>query len=597
MSDDSDQTASGTDTAGQSTDETGEVDALTLELVNNRLREAVQEMQAAIFRTGYSTIIRESKDTSAAIATRTGAVVTQRALHNTIHLGVFPPAVEAVYATYEAADISPGDVFVMNDPYAGASPHSPDLIVLNPVFSGGEITAWTLNVAHKPDMGGLVPGTSSGEARELYHEGIQLPPIRYERAGEPVGDIERIVRTNSRLPDLTVGDIRGQVGCTKIGKRSLKTLFDEHGTETVCACFERLLDSAEHRLRDRLNDWPATTGSAEAFMDASRNGREWQSELADDERIRLALSVERTADRIVFDFTDSDDQTDLPINMRPPLVRALCYYGTVGMLDQTLPINSGIGRVCEVRTRSGSVLDPERPAPLSSYVYPVNELTNVILRALSTFDPNTAVADASGNIGLSFGSGGEDAHVQYEIVYSGYGGTSRGDGATGTSTHSMNVEITPIEVLESEFETRIDEFSLRPDSAGAGAERGAVGLRRSYTVESPQQFTYRPKVSNVRPPQGIAGGESPTTAARCLLFRDGERRRLPTIADTVHLETGDRVVMDLPGGGGCGDPHDRDPEAVVKDYRDGLVSAERARDVYGVRIDTDAEEIAAVERE
>lgn len=456
-----------------------DIDPLTLELVDNRLRETVEEMQAAIFRTGYSTIIRESKDTSAGVATRDGAVVTQRAAYNTIHLGVFPSAVEAVYAYYDEASIQPDDVFVMNDPYVGASPHSPDLLVVNPVFRENEIVAWTLNIAHKPDMGGLVPGTSSGEARELYHEGIQLPPVRYEHAGEPNDDIEHIIRQNSRLPDLTIGDIRGQVGCTKVGKRKIDTLFDEYGTRTVLTCFERLLDSAEERLRDRLAEWPMDSGSAEAYMDAPRDRDRWQPELPPEEQIRLALTVERTADGIVFDFTDSDDQTDLPINLRPPLVRALCYYGTIGMLDRTLPINSGVGRVCEVKTRKGSILDPERPAPLSSYVYPVNELTNVILRALSTFDPDTAVADAAGNLGFSFGTSGEDAQVQYEIVYSGYGGTSRGDGASGTSTHSMNVEITPIEVLETEFDTRVDEFSTRRDAEGAGlaAGRSASAVR------------------------------------------------------------------------------------------------------------------------
>lgn len=574
-----------------------DLDPLTLELVNNRLQESVQEMQAAIFRTGYSTIIRESKDTSAGIATRDGAIVTQRALHNTIHLGVFPSAVEAVFEYYDDTQINPGDVFVMNDPYVGASPHSPDLIVVNPVFQDGDIAAWTLNIAHKPDMGGLVPGTSSGEARELYHEGIQLPPVKYERGGEPVTDVENIIRQNSRLPDLTLGDIRGQVGCTKIGKQKLTTLFGEHGTRTVLACFERLLDSAEERLRERLTEWPADTGSAEAYMDAPRNRDEWRAELEPAERIRLALTVERTEDGIVFDFTESDDQTELPINLRPPLVRALCYYGTVGMLDRSLPINSGVSRVCEVKTRSGSVLDPERPAPLSSYVYPVNELTNVILRALSEFDPETAVADAAGNLGFSFGTSGDDAQVQYEIVYSGYGGTSRGDGASGTSTHAMNVEITPIEVLENEFDTRVDEFAMRPDSEGAGANRGAIGIRRSYTVKSPMQFTYRPKVSNVRPPHGVNGGQSPESAARCVVQTEQRQQRLPTIANTQRLSAGERVVMDLPGGGGCGDPLDRDPETVLQDYRDGFISADRAESVYGVRINTDTEEIESIARE
>lgn len=573
------------------------VDTVTLGLVNNRLDEAVQEMQYSIFRTGYSTIIRESKDTSAGITTKDGEIISQKSLH-TIHLGVFKPTVEAIYDYYDEADIEEGDIFLVNDPYVGGSPHSPDIIIANPVFYEGEIVAFTLNIAHKPDIGGLVPGTSSGEARELYHEGIQLPPVKYEAAGEKRSDIENIIRQNSRIPDTTIGDIHGQVGCTKVGERKLVDLFDEYGKETVLESFDEILESAKTQLTDRLNEWPQKTVSAEAFMDIPDDKQTWEGSLGDDERVRLALSIKHTDEGLVFDFTDSDDQTELPINVQPPLVRSLCYYGVIGLLDRDLPINGGIGDLVTVKTRKGSIVEPQRPAPVNSYIYGVNTLTNIILRALSGFNEETAVADASGNLGFSFGTSGADSSVQYEIIFSSYGGTSKGDGATGVSTHTMNIDITPIEILESEFPNTVDRFEVIPDSEGAGKHRGGFGLRREYTLESDQQFTYRPKISNVYPPHGIGDGEGPDFPARCYVEQGDQQRRLPTIADTQHLSTDDSVSMELPGGGGYGDPKERDPEKVREDYENGFITAERARTVYGVEVEpADADQCNTVSAE
>lgn len=570
------------------------VDPRTLELVNNRLDEAVREMQTAIFRTGYSTIIRESEDTSAGITTREGEIVAQSFQHP-LHLGVFKPTVDAVFEYFEAAEIHEGDVFLMNDPYIGGTPHANDMIVANPVFAEGELAAFAFNIAHKPDLGGLVQGTSSGAARELYHEGIQFPPVRIEKNGEEQSDVFNVIANNSRLPEITLGDLRGQIGCTRIGKRKLGALFEEFGLETVTASLAELLDATERGMRETVADWPRTAYEGEVKMDVPADNERWTDDLGDDEILHLRVGIETTDDGVVFDFTDTDDQVALPINLRPHIVSAVCQYALIGLAETAFPGNSGVARVCDVRTRPGSALDPERPAPVNQYVYPVINATRLVLRTLSRFLPETAVADEGGMSAITVGSDEMDS-VQYEMLFSSYGGSTRGDGATGVSTHTMNIRTTPIEIIESEFPSRVDAFEVIPDSEGPGEHRGGFGIRRNYTIESDVQFTYRSFISNVFPPSGVAGGGSPERASSLLVTRDDETRRLPTIADPLDLEAGSRVSMEVMGAGGYGDPHDRDPEAVLRDYRDGFLSRERAESVYGVVIDPETAEIESVDR-
>jgi len=563
------------------------VDPLTLELVADRLDEAVREMQRAIFRTGYSTIIRETKDTSAGLTTADGRIVGQQFRHP-LHLGVFSPTVDAVYEYFSPDSIEPGDVFLANDPYVGGTPHANDIIVARPVFAGGELRAFALNIAHKPDLGGLVPGTSSGAARELYHEGLLLPPVRVQIGGEPNEDVRSVIRNNSRLPDVTMGDLDGQIGCTRIGDQKLGGIFEEFGAGVVESCFDRLLDDAASRLRDSISGWPEERATATIELETPSDQERWSADLDEDDIVSLELAVECEGDRVTFDFTGSDDQVDYPVNLRPNIVAAVCNYAVLGLSGADVSGNGGVTRVTEVRTRPGSILDPRRPAPVNQYGYSVITVTRLVFRALSKLLPETAVADQGGSVGITLG-GEEVDGVQYESLFSAYGATTTGDGATGVSPHMINASITPIEIVESEFPTTVDRFQIPEDSAGAGEFRGGSGIRREYTVDAPIEFTYRPATSNVFPPQGVDGGEGPADGAKCVIEDDGERRRLPAISGPRSLSAGARIRIEIPGGGGVGDPSRRDSEAVLTDYRNGHLSAQRAADVYGVDIDGDDE--------
>lgn len=558
------------------------VDPVTLEIVSSRMDEIVRQMQYAMYRTGYSTIIRESKDTSAGVTTRDGRLIGQETQHP-FHFGIFVPTIDAIFDYFDEEQINPGDSFTMNDPYIGGSPHSPDFIVATPAFHDGELVAWCINIAHKPDIGGLVPGTSSGNARELYHEGIQTPPVKIREEGELNNDILNIIKNNSRIPETTIGDLRGQVGCTGLGVEEVQDLVASHGVETVTACFDRLIESTAERVRDHISEWPASTHEATGYLD---------NDGATDDPVCIHLEVQNDDGELTFDFTGSDPQTDGPVNIQPTLVRSACYYGLIAITDNTIPSNYGLTDTCTIELEKGTVLSPEKPAPVNHYSYTLYVVIDVVLRALGAFVPERRVASGGGKVAISIGGTHERSingntvekpFVQYEIFGSAYGGTPAADGESCIDIHGTNCEITPVEIIETEFPTRVSRFDVATDSAGAGQYRGGVGYHRDYEIRDDIEYTYRGSC-HTYPATGVEGGKN-AIRAESEVIQDGSRRELPTMTENVSLMAGDEIRMTRPGGGGFGHPFDRDPERVAADVRESYISETAAEEVYGVVIE------------
>jgi N-methylhydantoinase B len=569
---------SGSPSSGRSTPD--ELDPITVEVINNRIDEAVREMQHVMFRTGYSTIIRDSKDGSGGICLPDGRVIGQ-AFRLPLHCGVFPPTIEAIRERFPPAEIRPGDTFIANDPYHSGANHSPDMVVAAPVFADGDLSAFCLTIAHKPDIGGLVPGTSSADAREIFHEGLLLPPVKYRREGTVNEDIVAIIENNTRTPETTLGDIRGQARCTEIGAEKLRELFGGYGVETVRSAADRLIESTRSQVAEAVAPWDgsaAVTGQLDTVPGA-------------DEPIDIALEVRTDAgDPVVtFDFTGSAPQTAGPSNMRPHVVRSACYYALVGVLDPSLPLNAGIAESCDLVLPERSVVNPERPAPCNNYSKGLCVAVHTCLRALAAFEPDGAVAETGGKMSIAIGrqpdAGDADSFVHYEIMGSGYGGHAAGDGASCmASSYESNAELADIEILETEFPDRVTEFSVRPDSAGGGEFRGGLGFVREYTSDDALSFTYRGANHRVGS-QGVRGGGG-SGRASATRYADGAASALDTI-DTVDFNRGDRIRLERPGGAGFGDPYERDPQRVLADVRNGFVTTERARDAYGVAVVTD----------
>jgi N-methylhydantoinase B len=550
------------------------IGAVELEVLKASLSGIVQEMQNSLFRTGFSTIVRESQDASCALMNANGEVVAQHVVLP-LHLGAFAACTAAVIKAF-GNEFAQGDAFLINHPYQGGSPHAPDIAVITPAFVDGTLVGFCGSIAHKSDIGGPVPGSCSGQAREIFNEGLHLPAVRYQREYHANTDLERLIAANSRTPELVLGDIRGQLGADRLGERRVGELMTKLGKEKVLAAFERVLEMSERTVRTAVAQW--------------RNGRFEAERFVDDDGIRLEkpvrihVSVEKHGDALEFDFAGSANQTDGPANIRPPLVAAACAYVLISLINPAIYVSSGLMRGFRVNTREGSVLNPRFPAPVNTYNPTVHALVDAIFAAMSPLVPERARADGSGSRSIILG--GRDtytgkSYVQYEIIAGGAGARANKDGMSGITVNQSNARIAPIEIIESEFPVRVTCFELIADSGGAGEFRGGLGIRREYLNLADARFSIR-SMRHVMPPDGCAGGHRGRPGSILVNPGAAREKRLPTRYADYPLRAGDTFRLDTPGGGGYGDALRRDPERVLADVREGAVSREAAERDYGV---------------
>lgn len=552
---------------------TREIDAVELEIIKASLDGIVQEMQNSLFRTGYSTIVRESQDASCAILNARGEVVAQHVVLP-LHIASFPACCQAVIRDYD--DIAEGDAFVINHPYEGGSPHAPDVCVLTPVFVEGELVAFGGSIAHKSDIGGPVPGSCSGQAKETFNEGLHLPAVRYQRGFQRNVEIERIIAANSRTPELVLGDIRGQLGSSRLGEQRLRELSTKFGKRTLLASFDRLQDLTERRMRAAIAAWQDGTYEAERFVD--------DDGVRLNQPVKIHVRVEKSGEKILFDFSGSDDQAVGPANIRPPLVRGAIAYCLIALVDPHIFINSGLFRAFEIKTREGSVVNPRFPAPVNTYNPTVHATVEAVFAALVGIVPEKARADGCGSRSIIIGGRSTSAgksYVQYEILGGGGGARSAKDGASGTSVNQSNAKIAPIEIIESEFPTRVLRFELIADSGGVGRSRGGLGIRREYMNLADARFSIRSTKHVIAPNGASGGGKGRTGNIVVNPGREGEKQ-LPTRYADYPLKARDVFCLDTPGGGGLGNPIEREPGHVVDDVNEGYVTPEAALRDYGV---------------
>ena len=548
------------------------VDAITIEVISQSLAGIVQEMQNSLFCTGYSTIIRESRDASCAIIDPHGRVMAQHTVLP-LHLGAFPTCVENILAAYPAKDMRDGDSFIVNHPYYGGSPHATDVALISPIVVEGDLFGFSGSIAHKPDIGGLVPGTNSGQAREIFHEGLMLPPVLFTRQFAVIREVETILRANSRTPDLVLGDLRGQVGATLLGAERVRGLCERYSADTVLEASERLFAQTEQRVRAAIADWPdgVYTGHAQLHDDGIEGGKAVH--------IRVTVTIE--GNRIKFDFRESDDQVRGPFNIRPPLVRAVCYYCLKCLIDPDLPSNAGLAASVDAEFRPGTLVCPEIPAPVNTYMPVAVATAEAVFDALADAVPAARIAESSG------GTSGTLSHsrtrrgypqVQYELPAGAIGARAALDGVSASKAHVANGSLTPIEILETEFPIELQRFELVQDSGGAGRQRGGLGYVREYRMLSESSFATRGG-KQLTPPAGRQGGE-PGRLSRLLINpRTPHEREVLGRDGTVRLEPGDVLRIEQAGGGGFGDPRTRPAARVLEDVLEGYVSVDAARDL------------------
>jgi N-methylhydantoinase B len=495
-------------------------------------------------------------------------------------MGAFPACAAGVLKSYTTAEIHEGDAFITNHPYLGGSPHAPDMAVLTPIFYHGEWVGFAANLAHKSDIGGPVPGSCWSQAREIYQEGLHVPPIRYVCEYQTSKDIEAVLGCNSRTPELVVGDLRGQVGAARLGERRFQEMMERYGKETILSSYGELFAMTEAKVRNEIASWPDGLGEGERFVDS--DGVEL------DKPVRIHVKIDKRGDRLLFDFTGSADQTKGPANIRPTIVRAACCYLLTCLVDPALAINYGLAKVIEIKVREGSVVNPHFPAPVNTYNPTVHALVESLLEASSQITPHKKVGDGCSSRSIIIGGRSNKtgkSYVQYEIFGGGSGGRSGKDGVSGTNVNQSNAKIAPIEIIESEFSTRLRRFELIPDSGGPGKFRGGLGFVREYELlDHDARFSLRSTKHTVAP-KGTDGGLDGKTGRCTLSPGTPQERVIPSRYSDHTLHPGDVVRLETPGGGGLGNPFERDPARVRSDVRNGYVTLEQAKGIYRVAIE------------
>lgn len=554
--------------------------ALQTELTRSRLSATIAELARLLHRSAYSTLMRESRDCSITLMSPGGEILVDDP--DPFHGSSYHYLVARVIERF-AGTIAPGDVFVSNHPYDAGVPHTPDLAVVVPAFAEGTLVGFCASLAHKSDFGGAMAGSASMRSTHLFQEGLLLPVLRVASKEDPEFDpaVAAIIEANVRTPDIFFGDLRAQLGVTRIGAERLCELARRTGVDVLLGAFEAMLTQGEQALRRTLASWPDGRASVTRFID---------SDGIDHERpVRLSVEVEKAGTTLTFDFTASDDQTAGPVNMTPMFTDAAVFYAVICAADLDMGFNDAIRRVVGITRRPGSVLDPRMPAPVGAATLARYRLTDLCFEALGEIVPAAQVAHAGscGSIGFEWRTDGSDRAFQYEVLGAASGALADCDGASGVTTYHTNLSVTPIEVLESRYPVRITRFELIPDSGGPGRHRGGLSYRREYEALSPA-WVSRKGEKGVFPAMGVEGGLPGRPAGITIRRGDGSVEHVPA-GGTYWLDPGDVIRVDGSGGGGFGAPETRDAGNVLADVRAGLVGLESAAERYGVVITEGAE--------
>lgn len=541
-----------------------QVDPVTVQILRNRIACLMDEMSHHFFRSGYSTIVRESRDFSCVIVDAQGRLITSPPMF--YHATAYYHLVQRIFEIFGRDGLADGDVFISNHPYEGFVPHAPDMAIMAPILFDGQMIGFSGAIAHKADIGGTVPGSSYGQAREMFQEGMMLPPVRFHEAGKINRDLERLIAANTRQPDLVLGDMRSQTGAVLIGCERMKQLAAEHGARDVCAALDEATAAAGREFGAALARLPDGASEAHAFLDNDGERNEAP--------VRLDVKVRIKNGNVIFDLTGSDDQRPTPVNLRPPLVEAACFHALIALVDPHLRYSDAARKHVQVITRPGSVCDAHPPAPCSNYMKVCQRLIDVVIEALNPLCGKRAAAHAGGSGGsivVAWGPGPRATHHnQHEIFGSAYGGSARQDGASGTTVHMSNIYVTPVEIVETEFPCRITRFELIPDSGGRGEYRGGMSFRREYIALQPAVVLYRGDKTKF-PPRGYAGGED-GKPSRFLLNPDTPGQQQMPANCRVELKAGESFRIEGAGGGGFGDPAKRSPDLAARDAEDGYVT-------------------------
>jgi N-methylhydantoinase B len=551
-------------------------DPIAMEVFSNRLLSITEDMGNTLIRSSFSTNIKERKDCSVGLFDAGGRLIAQ-ASHIPLHLGSLLGSVQAVLARYDVTQMRDGDAFVLNDPYLAGGTHMPDISIVTPVFIDGAVHAFAANVGHHSDVGGPVPGSISGRARSIFEEGLRLPVIRLVRGGELDEDLLALIAHNSRDPDERSLDLKVQIAANARGVRLTRELVGRMGLAAVTEAVDDLLAYTARRLRNRIRDMADGEASFTAYLDDDGLG-------GDPVPIRATVIVQ--GDRLVVDFAGTGPEARGALNVVESALRATVYYAVKTLLDPNLLPNSGMFAAVDIRAEPGTLVNPRFPAAVGARSITCNKIARALFGAFALLLPPERAMASSHDIvpAIIFSGprrGGDGTFVYLETIGGGMGARSDADGMEAIHVHLTNTSNLPAEALENEYSLLVDEYALVPDSGGAGRHRGGLGIARQIRATCDGIVFSVRSDGHVLGAPGLAGGKPGGTAR--LLRNAGTNREeeLSSKTASIVLAEGETIRLATPGGGGFGDPSERDPAALAADLRAGKVSPARAREDYG----------------
>jgi N-methylhydantoinase B len=559
------------------------LDPVTLAVLNGRLVQIADEMDATLYRSAFNPIIAEAHDACHGLYhAETGATLVQGTSGLPIFVGAMAFAVKAVIdKVARDGGLAEGDTYLFNDPYDGGT-HLNDFRLVRPLMRTGKVFAWIASVGHWLDIGGAVPGNYNPKATESFQEGVRIPPVKLVRAGRWQQDIVDILAANSRVPQSNWGDLNGQVNALDLGERRLHALLDEYGDDTIAAAIAALSARAERLMRAHIEALPDGTYTYDDFLD---------NDGVTDRPLRIALDLTIAGDRMTLDFSRSAPPCDGPLNIARSTAIASCYVALKHLFTD-VPANAGCLAPIDFIIPETTLLGVSAPRPVAGYTETILRVIDVIFGAFAKVAPERANGSPFATINALSLAGWRKDHrrwIMFCFFGGGLGGNPESDGLNHSNNPISTATIPPVEILESLYPVMFTRWALRPDSAGAGRHRGGLGAIYEIEVlaeEGAEAFLIGER--GKYPPFGVNGG-GPAALNRFVYDTDTGETTPPMVSKItdIKLRCGQKVRLETPGGGGFGDPAEREPARVLRDVRLGYVSREAAQRDYKLAVGED----------
>lgn len=531
---------------------------ITVEVIGSAFASTVEEMGEALVRASYSTNIKERRDCSTALFDAAGYMLCQ-AEHIPMHLGSFIGFIPYILDHVDAGSLAPGDVFIGNDAYEGGGTHLPDIVLAEPIFHEGKLTAWAINTAHHSDF------ADRGHAH-IYQEGLRIPPVRLYRKGILQEDIQKLFLLNCQVPHERMSDLRAQMAANRLGVTRFKELCEKYSTDTVLAAGRELMDYAERKMRSGIASIPDGTYRFSDLFDAESLR----------EQLEFSVTITVKGDEIHLDFV-SPPQVRAGLNVVYTALLSTVYYAVKTVVDPTVLPNAGLARPIHVTAKKGTLLNCAHPAAVDGRIAACQRVVDLIHGALAEVVPDRVTAACNGSVAVASFSGTRpdgSLWVYLETIGGGFGARHNKDGLDGVHVHMTNTSNLPLESLETEYPLTLVAYELVDGSGGAGEFRGGMGLRRVYRAEADCRVSVGGS-RFVSHPWGLKGGLSGACGSFSVI---GAPDRLVNGAGDIYK--GDVLEIITPGAGGYGAPRERAPASVAADIRDGRVPLDIAKSVY-----------------